>query len=265
MGCYNMTCAITGAPILVDDEIVVSFFADHSDANVLPIWFEARYNDYGTFENPDTGSFGYRWFKSFINDEHEAPGYIRDAIYEIGSDNLRFKLLPSQFKHSRAIFVHKNVWLKIVGYMSNSCERYHYFNENKYSFDNLARNCRESIIAQLTQMMFTEIENPTVEQITTYRVSRIMMLMPVRDHHFSYAMIKHTLQWCRDENIDPYSVVDDLVIMNDHATKIHAFASRTGAPLRTLYAGQTVYTDEHEILAALKQGVFDQIESRYEE
>ena len=124
MGCFNMSCAITNTPITIGDDMIVGIAceADQMSSRILPIYFEGKYNDYGTVEDYDPALFAVRWIRNIISAEGEPPETDEDFedLVRNGTDGLPPEVsekLVGMFDftvHHRIVFIHKFAWDKII-------------------------------------------------------------------------------------------------------------------------------------------------------
>lgn len=266
MGCFNMSCAVTNTPITYGDDIIVGIAceAEQMSSKVLPVYFEGKYNDYGTVEEYDPESFTVQWFKKIISDPSETDDDFEENIRN-GTDRFTSEVsrqLTSMFDftvHHRIVFIHKSVWDKIVHYKKNACCSYYYFNPNsRYEI-----NYRDEITTTFNDVIEERESDPnrTDEQNAIARLKRLMSRSrPLKD-----IIADKVLDFVDAHDFDRDQVIKCFVKWYEESSKVTQFANAINCSLYTRYASQDTCDEEQAIFAALLNERLEVLRLRYDE
>lgn len=273
MGCFNMSCAITNMPIMCGDKMVVALAGEGSQLNVkvLPMFFEAEYNDYGTFENADTDSFGYKWFMRFIKSpktEEHLQSIVRDGI-EREVEEIEY---PYQYDVSgaRVIFVLKSVWDEIVTYQTNMCSGSFYYHNPQYTRrPDIKQRLTDSLRCSDRLNKLEGSDNLSNSSCCLQQELLELMAKSFRmdnDHHnVGPDIIKHIFSYCQDNKID----CDDFVPMYsdtiEQSSDVSSFANSINSNLNSRYAGQDSNDEYYDVLIGAMRKRMMAVRERWDE
>lgn len=255
MGCFNMSCAITNMPILHGDKMIVAFAGDgdQMNTNIYPVFFEAEYNDYGTFEDP-TLDHRYNWFFSFQNKDStaEESDAVRDAVEDASS---MFSLPISFVSNLRVVYVLKSAWDHILHYQRNMCSSsYYYHNPPSWRIIDSYPVIVEILKIKSRQRQLSDKDDLSEDErhemydltLNSFRTERSV---PNLDHD----MVEHIIEYCHENKVDVVDFAKPLAEMFNDARRMSSFTNAVNCNLVTRYASQDTYDEEQGVLTAIMQ------------
>lgn len=246
MGCFNVTCAVTGTPICGGDEVVVGicYSQEHLNVNTLfPFMFRANYNEYGSVEDFDKDHKQVKLFESIFSDD-TVP--FTDSV-RIGLDNnVSSKLHWAT--DVRIIYVHSHVWDKIVNYGKLSCGSFAYHNPDSWMAKvDYYSEAKESLLKAIEYRTLQEKKNPTNDD--EWRLRTLMLeFMSAEIGNLSASRAHEILDICNDYSQDAV----ELIAKNyEEAKHISNFCDSTNRHLISTYSGQETNDEEYEVLLSI--------------
>lgn len=275
MGCFNMSCAVTGTPIMCFDDMVVALASesDQMSSVVHPVYFFGKYNDYGTVEEYNEESFEVAWFKSFIDKEKLSGGLdevVRDLVEgeSTEAEHKKLSLLPGRFVHNmRVVFIHRMVWDRIIDYRTKRCSSWDYFNESSWRLDP-EKEVTEKI-ENLAELYEIERKLDSGEFADDddgkWHMKLLRLSGSATNHVIQHEEAEHYFEFCKENNLDPMETLPKLIEIYKTAFTVSGFAMEINSHLKTRYAGQEGCEEEYGVLISMMQQRMQDVKDRYEE
>jgi len=282
MGCFNMSCAVTGTPIMDGDDMIVAVAAeaDQMRSIVAAMFFEAKYNDYGTYcveslehslsKSPNDLSF--KWFCNFINTNGQfVDDVVRTlvkgtVVNEDNKEDVSITYPGFMLRNHRVVYIHKAVWDKIVAYQAGACEEFYYFNPSTYRTpEQVMREQFEHANKRIALEQKMD-DNPTdTELLADARHQLVMMTITSMQLSselrgvFDGSVVDITEQFCKKYNVDFSDAQEHIIKSVNTATAVSNFLGAVNSNITTRYSGQDTSDQEHEVMVSL---IHDQNEKR---
>jgi hypothetical protein len=269
MGCFNMSCALTRLPICCNDEIIVALVVQKRELGtsntIVPAYFEAKYNDYGTFEDA-VEDFKYKWFMKAIGHSESnslgADDYIRDAIFESNTTKIKTIYYTNSYSEPtfNMVFIHKHAWLKAIEYRTHALSEWNYYYNKKptdrESFkDNLSKTIQSHYIANDDTASETDRSRAKIELKLSESMSTIV--------NQSAPEITKLIEFIEDNDESKADVIEKLSQIYHDTTCVARFAFSNNVNLVTDYAGQDLNFEEYNVLVSITQDIIDEKEEYY--
>lgn len=267
MGCFNMSCAVTNMPIIHGDKMIVAFAAegDQMQTNIYPVFFEAEYDDYGTFEDP-TLDHRYTWFFSFRNtgNTEEESAAVRDAVEDASSV---FSLPVSFVSNLRVVYILKSAWDNILHYQRNMCSSsYYYHNPPSWHIIDSYPVMIEMLKAKSRHRQLSAQDSLDEDERQEMFLLTLNNLRTERNvPNLDNAMIDHIIGYCHDNKVDVDDFAKPLAEMFDDARRISSFTNAVNCNLITRYASQDTNDQEQSVLTAIMQDRLRTMRTYWEE
>lgn len=280
MGSFNMSCAVTNMPIVCGDEIVVAFAceAEQMTTLILPAFFVAEYNDYGTYENEDANSLAYKWFMENIKSDEDSnytlSGIVRNLVD--GDQDQLIKFETGLYKNIRVVFILKKAWDSIIHYQSHACDRWNYFNPSTYKTSE-QKVSEYFVTAREQDEMKSEIEalklagatDEVKKDLLAIARSQLRWQRMISESDFrgvlSYDIMKRVAKFGKDQTLSLEETEEFMVEQTKAASMMSGFAMSTNCNLITRYASQETHDEEQSVLIAIMTNRLFELEDRWEE
>jgi hypothetical protein len=258
-------------PIMHGDEIVVALAGDGSQLNVtvLPLFFEAEYNDYGTFENPAEDTLAYRWFRNFVKGNGSVESLqevVRDGI-ERELENINY---PASYNVSgtRVIFVLKTVWENIIRYQADRCEGSFYYHNPKYTRKTDAR--QEIANALHRKIELENMQSRAKDDMSVEDQANLIRLMAESisvqlDSSINGNIVDHIHEYCKKYKIDCDDFIAPYSEIIEQSNQVSVFANATNSNLNSRYAGQDSNDEYFDVLIGEMQKRMMAVRCRWDE
>lgn len=278
MGCFNMSCAVTNMPIVCGDEMVVAFAceAEQMTTLILPAFFVAEYNDYGTYENEDENSLAYKWFMEHIDSEstEETPS---DAVRNlVDGPNSMVKFKASHYENIRVVFILKKAWDTIIHYQTHACGRWDYFNPSTYKtseqkvsdFFTTARE-QDEMQVQIEAMKLAANADDVQKDTLAAAISQLRLQQMLSDSDFrgvlSFDTMKRVVKFGNDQQLTSEETEAFMIEQTKAASMISGFAMAINCNLITRYASQDTNDEEQSVLVSIMHDRLNAMKDRWEE
>lgn len=268
MGCFNMSCALTRLPVCCGDEIIVALVVQEKELGtsntIVPAYFEAKYNDYGTFEDA-VEDFKYKWFMKAIGHSKShalnADDYIRDAIFEYNTTKIKTIYYTNNYSEPtfNVVFIHKQAWLKAIEYKTHSSTEWQYFNKKPTDRESFKDNLSKTIQSYYTANDDTASEQDRSQAQLELQLSEAMSSMEKQ----SFPDTTELIDFIESNNESEADVIEKLSQIYHDTTCVGRFAFSNNVNLVTEYAGQDLNFEEYNVLVSITQNIIDEKEEYY--
>jgi hypothetical protein len=293
MGCFNMSCAVTNMPIINGDEMVIAFAAEaeQMSTEIMPAFFVAEYNDYGTYENEDRNSIAYNWaianikFEESGPDEAELPAIadiIRDLVDGDQANKIKFSCMS--FSNLRVVYILKTAWDSIIHYQTHACDGWRYHNPSSYetleqkvskyfTFANEQADLQAQFDAANADSSTSDVQQELSAQVKQAAIDQARSLLRMRrliaNQDFrgvvSLPILDRAAEFCKEYNLTNDQAEAFVVGQTTEANAVSTFVGAINCNLFTRYASQDTSDEEQSVLVSIMHNRLNYLNTRWDE